>query len=105
MGDTSFAHLSVHAGSDAHVSCASYLYDAPILSIHAGGACLNVSAQGRQELSAADVKFASELASAAAKYAAECARIHAARSHGAAPVACDCPEGQAAAAASAGEPA
>lgn len=105
MGDASFAHLSVHAGSDARASCASYRYDAPILSIHAGGACLNVSAQGREGLSAADVKFASELASAAAKYAAECARIHAARAHRAAPVACDCADGEAAVSASAGGPA
>jgi hypothetical protein len=105
MGDTSFAHLSVHAGTDAHAACASYRYDPPILSVHAGGICLNVSAQRREELTASDVKFASELAEAAAKYAAECARVHAAQAHRAAPLACDCAEGEAAASTSAGEPA
>lgn len=105
MGDTSFAHLSIHAGTDAHATCAAYPYDAPILSIHAGGTCLNVSPQGRQELSAADVKFASELASAAAKYAAECTRLHAELTHRPTRIACDCAEGEAAASMSAGEPA
>jgi hypothetical protein len=105
MSDTSFAHMSVHAGSDAHVSCASYRYDAPILSVHAGGVCLNVSAQGRQGLTAEDVKFASELANAAAKYAAECARIHTAQAHGVTRPPCDCAQGESAASTSAGEPA
>lgn len=33
MGETSFAHLSVHAGTDAHAACASYGYDSPIIAV------------------------------------------------------------------------
>jgi hypothetical protein len=97
--------MSVHTDADAHVSCASYRYDPPILTVHASGLNLTVSVQERQQVSASDVAFASDLAKAAAKYAAECARIHAAQAHGVARIACDCANGEAATSTSAGEPA
>ncbi len=93
--------MSVHADTDADVSCASYRYDPPILSVHASRLSLNVSVRERQEVTASAVAFASELAKAAAK----CARIHAAQTHGVARAACDCANGQTVASTSAGEPA
>ena len=74
----SFAHMSVHVGSDWRVRCITPTGQPPLLDIDAGDTDLSVGLAG-QEIRASAVEFATELAREAERFAAEVQRIYVAQ--------------------------
>jgi hypothetical protein len=70
--------LSAHVGDDGRVICHTYKWTGPILVVSAGPASVCISIKGGQEdMPAAAVAFARELAASAQQFADECERLHA----------------------------
>lgn len=72
--------VSVQAGDDAQAACYRYPTRAPILSLTARDMHVTVTSNGTSDqVTCADVAFASALAREAAAFAAETGRLHAAQ--------------------------
>jgi hypothetical protein len=72
----SFAHISIHVGTDWIVRTLKYDDHTPILDIDAGSTAISISIEGRDVAQAA-VEFARALALEAQAFAADVERLHA----------------------------
>jgi hypothetical protein len=70
--------VSAHVGDDGRVICHTYKWTGPILVVSAGSASVCISIRsGQEDMPAAAVTFARDLAAGAQRFAAECERLHA----------------------------
>jgi hypothetical protein len=70
--------VSAHVGDDGRVICHTYRWTTPILVVSVGPASVTISIKdGRDDMPAPAVAFASALAASAQRFADECERLHA----------------------------
>jgi hypothetical protein len=72
----SATQIGVMAGDDWQITCHTYKWTTPILSVRTGSETVTFSVRSREDMPSSGVAFARELAQVAGQFAAECERLH-----------------------------
>jgi hypothetical protein len=73
----SATQIGVLVGEDWQVTCHTYKWTTPILSVRTGSETISISARPGDDMPEAGVNFAHEMVRQAQRFAAECERLHA----------------------------